>query len=66
MKTFQSIDDVAKELRKKDLERQISKEQLKLNYSEFKDQLSTSLLSTTAFSLLTKIGIGYLKRRIIK
>jgi uncharacterized membrane protein len=65
-KTFQSVDHFENELKRKDLEHQISREQLKLNYNRLQNRFTLPILKTTALSFLTKIGIGYLKKRLIK
>jgi len=63
---FSSINQLENELKKRDLERQTTREQLKLNYNRFEESIASPSLSTIALSLLGKIGIDYLKKRLTK
>ena len=63
MRTYQSMHEVKAELRKKDLERQITKEQLKRNYHHFKKDFKANIIKNTAMTIVAKFGLTYLKQR---
>lgn len=44
MKTFNSLDDIAREIHKKDLEKQITLERMKLQVNSFKNRLQWEVI----------------------
>lgn len=60
MKTFESLEDVAREVHRKDLERQIAKERLKLRINSIGKELSSGIRP----SELSELAGNYLGRFI--
>ncbi|MEZ4874809.1 MAG: hypothetical protein R2793_05005 [Flavobacteriaceae bacterium] len=66
MKNFNSLKDIELELKKRDLQRQITREQIKQNYLLFEQSWTKGLLSSTLLKTLASIGVRYLIKRITK
>lgn len=66
MRTFESLHDVELELKKKNLERQLLREEIKHNYLSFQQRFESNWFSNPIIAKLSKIGIQYIINRIRK
>ncbi|MEZ4857621.1 MAG: hypothetical protein R2781_02305 [Flavobacteriaceae bacterium] len=72
MKSFNSLADIELELKKRDLQRQITREQIKQNYLLFEKNWtrgifsSQGLFSSSMVKSISKIGIVYILKRLTK
>ncbi|MFD2565136.1 DUF6327 family protein [Aquimarina rubra] len=65
-KTYSSFEEIEHDLKKYDLQRQISLEEIKLLKTELKEDLQPYQWVSTIFSAVKKYGIYYLIKRIFK
>ncbi|HPF10372.1 MAG TPA: hypothetical protein PKW08_02495 [Flavobacteriaceae bacterium] len=63
---FQSLREIELELKKKDLERQISREQIRQHGLLLKQHWARSVLTSTLVKTVSKIGVQYLIKRLTK
>lgn len=66
MRTFQSLDDIATELRKKDLERKVLREEIKHEYLALQQGFQHGWLTHPIVRKLSQLGIKYAIQRLIK
>lgn len=66
MESYNSLQEIEMALKKKDLERQISREELRLQYLKLTRIGSSNAIAQFAMTLLKKYGVKYLIRRLTK
>ncbi|XLS30584.1 DUF6327 family protein [Flavobacteriaceae bacterium M23B6Z8] len=66
MKKYNSFEEIERDLKRLDLQRQIAKEQLIGIKYDFQESLSPYSWMMTAFSAVKKYGILFLIRRLFK
>lgn len=66
MKKYNSFEEIERDLKRLDLERQIAREQMVEVKHEFQESLSAYHWMITAFQAVKKYGILFLIRRLFK
>ena len=66
MKQYRTQEDIKRDLRRLQLEKQIAWEELKVVKSEFKETLQPYTWLQTGFKMASKVGIMMLIKKIIK
>lgn len=66
MESYNSLQEIEMALKKKGLERQISREELRLQYLKLTRIGSSNAITQFAMTLLKKYGVKYLIRRLTK
>lgn len=66
MKTYTSFDEIASDLRKLELEREIAKEELKILKYDFEKHLEPMNWVSSIFKFISKYGAILLLKRIFK
>ena len=66
MKQYQSFNDIERDLKRLQLERQIALEEIKLSKNKFKDSLSQKNLLNLVIGAAGKYGLYVLLKRFIK
>lgn len=65
MRKFNSIAEISLELRKADLQRQISKEELELKYNNIGTSLAKGVITSTVTKFLTSIVARFVAKRFM-
>jgi len=63
---YNSLEEIERALKQKDLERQIAQEQLKNQYYQLEHEWTGSLLSKPFVTKLLRFGVSYLISRLTK